>query len=64
MSGIYFVVTGIQYWLPDYMNNILNVDPGTSTIYFSIMSISAPVSGVIVGGLLTNYVGGYEHKNG
>eukprot|EP00356_Strombidium_inclinatum_P010672 CAMPEP_0170481786 /NCGR_PEP_ID=MMETSP0208-20121228/2090_1 /TAXON_ID=197538 /ORGANISM="Strombidium inclinatum, Strain S3" /LENGTH=278 /DNA_ID=CAMNT_0010754551 /DNA_START=1189 /DNA_END=2024 /DNA_ORIENTATION=- len=60
LTGLYFVVTGVQYWTADYFKNILGVDEHTASIYFSITSLSAPVGGVFVGGLLTSSYGGYN----
>lgn len=59
-SGLFFVVTGVQYWLPDYLQQVLNVDPHTVNIYFSTTSLSAPVSGVIVSGIVIQQFGGYN----
>jgi hypothetical protein len=64
LSGLYFVVTGLQYWIPDYMTTILQGDPKLVTIYFVIISFTAPVAGVVVGGICTTYYGGYNTKKG
>ena len=64
ISGLYFVVTGLQYWIPDYMDNIFHGDPKLVTIYFIVISFTAPVSGVVVGGIATTYYGGYNTKKG
>jgi len=60
LTGLFYVVTGIQYWLPDYIENVLDVEPHTATIYFVIVSLSAPIGGVIVGGIITSAYGGYN----
>jgi MFS transporter, Spinster family, sphingosine-1-phosphate transporter len=60
LSGLFFVVTGIQYWLPDYMTNILNADQATVSWYYSFLSFTAPISGVIVSGVVTTKLGGYN----
>lgn len=62
LTGLYFVVTGIQYWLPSYIRNVLRVDPDAAALYFAGLSISAPVSGVIVGGIVTTRAGGYNTR--
>lgn len=64
LSGLYFVVTGLQYWIPDYMTTILKGDDQLVTIYFVIISFTAPVAGVVVGGICTTYYGGYNTKKG
>lgn len=60
LTGLYFVVTGIQYWTPDYLKNVLDIDSHTISIYFSMTSLSAPVLGVFVGGVMTSKYGGYN----
>lgn len=60
LCGLYYVVTGIQYWLPDYIKTILLIPQGTVTLYFAVTSLSAPIGGVIVGGIATSKLGGYN----
>ena len=62
LSGLYFVVTGVQYWTPNYLLNVLDVDEATSSIFFSVTSFTAPISGVIVGGIATTSLGGYNTR--
>ena len=62
LTGLFYVVTGIQYWLPDYIQNVLDIEPHTATLYFVTMSLSAPIGGVIVGGIITSAYGGYNNK--
>lgn len=60
LTGLFYVVTGIQYWLPDYIQNVLDIEPHTATLYFVVVSLSAPIGGVIVGGIVTTAYGGYN----
>jgi hypothetical protein len=46
------------------MHHVLKVDPALIAIYFALMTITAPISGVIIGGIVTNYLGGYETFRG
>ena len=62
LSGLYFVVTGIQFWAPDYLKSIIGVDEQSVSIFFVVTCFSAPVSGVIVGGIVTTAFGGYNTK--
>jgi len=64
LTGLYFVVTGIQYWTPDYLENVMHQEKTTVSIYFSTVSLTAPVSGVIIGGIVTTAFGGYNTKKG
>ena len=63
MSSIYFIVTGIQFWITEYLIEILHTDPLMVNIIFSIISITAPLSGVLFGGTLSDKYGGYKGKN-
>jgi hypothetical protein len=62
LSGLYFVVTGIQYWTPDYLQNIIGQDHDVVAYYFSATSFTAPVGGVIVGGFVMQAFGGFTQK--
>ena len=56
-----FIITGIQFWISDYMLTILHIKPETVFISFTIVCISAPVLGVIYGGYIIQSVGGYTN---
>ena len=59
ITGLYWIITGIQYWISDYLiNNIIN-DERIVFITFGIISVTGPVGGVIVGGNITTRLGGY-----
>ena len=60
LSGLFFVVTGIQYWLPDYMTNVLLTDDATVGWYYSFLSFTAPITGVVVSGITIMKLGGYN----
>jgi MFS-type transporter involved in bile tolerance (Atg22 family) len=55
------LVAGIQYWMTLYMIDGLKVDQYTVSVAYSIISITAPILGVIFGGFLAERLGGY-HK--
>ena len=63
MTSIYFIVTGIQFWITKYLIEILNAEPIVVNIIFSIISITAPLSGVLFGGTISDKYGGYKGKN-
>lgn len=60
LTGLYFVVTGIQYWMPTYLKNVFLLTAEETTWFFTTTSISAPIFGVICGGLITTSFGGYN----
>jgi hypothetical protein len=57
-----FIVTGIQFWISDYMQEVLNVDPKSVFITFAFVCITAPVLGVMLGGYYIQHLGGYTNK--
>ena len=62
LDGLYFIITGIQYWLSDYMIKHMGIPETTVFVSFAITTITGPVVGVIVGGSLTTKFGGYTTK--
>ena len=60
LSGLYYVVTGIQYWVPDYLKEVVGVSDDVVNIYFTVTCFSGPVSGVVCGGIVTTKLGGYN----
>lgn len=63
LCSIYFIVTGIQFWMTNYLIDILGNDPILVVVIFSTVSITAPLGGVIVGGTFADAYGGYRGKN-
>ncbi len=63
MCSIYFIVTGIQFWMTEYLVDILQVEPVTVNLVFSLCSVTAPLLGVLVGGTIADRYGGYKGKN-
>ncbi|CAI2361636.1 unnamed protein product [Moneuplotes crassus] len=63
LCSVYFVVTGIQFWTTAYFLLILNENPEATMINFSVVCITAPVAGVIVGSHFSDYIGGYKGEN-
>jgi len=62
LTGFFLVVTGIQYWASDFLVEVFGEDHATVSIYFSITCFTGPISGVIVGGIITSKMGGYNTK--
>ena len=64
LSSLFYVITGVQYWVSDYMDNILHI---TSTkqrlLYFTIVCFTSPTFGVFLSGFVLTKIGGYEHKH-
>ena len=62
ISCMYFVVTGIQFWISDYMQEIMLIPPKKVYIIYFSVCISAPTLGVLLGGLFIQYLGGYNNN--
>ncbi|EGR29914.1 major facilitator superfamily protein, putative [Ichthyophthirius multifiliis] len=62
LTALYFVVTGIQFWMSDYMRIVLKIDQALVYTSFSIISLTAPAFGVIIGGIALHQAGGYNGK--
>jgi MFS family permease len=56
---LFFIITGIQYWISDYMITVLKQEQTLVFICFGIISITGPVLGIVIGGNITNCLGGY-----
>jgi MFS family permease len=63
LSGLYFVVTGIQFWTVSYMINVLGAALLDVQIAFAISSITGPLLGVFFGGWLVDKMGGYKEDS-
>ena len=60
ISSLYFVVTGLQYWVSAYLMITMQIDHEEVYYYYSFTCLSAPISGVIIGGIMFNCLGGYN----
>ena len=63
ITSLYFIVTGIQFWITKYLIEILRTDPLIVNMIFSLISITAPLFGVLFGGTISDRYGGYKDKN-
>jgi len=50
LTLLFFVISGIQYWASNYLENILGVSTERTHIYFMMTCLSAPISGAIYSG--------------
>ena len=62
-SILFFVISGIQFWASDYMRLVLKMPEEIVFPAFSLITLTAPTLGVIVGGGMTHIFGGYNHPN-
>lgn len=64
LSALYFVVAGIQFWITQYIVEVLQVEYRDALGAFTVVSATGPVFGVVFGGWLVDYLGGYKGKEG
>ena len=64
LFSMFIIISGIQFWINDYMENSLNIeDKNERLTIFIILIVSSPVFGISVGGILATKIGGYDNKN-
>jgi len=63
IACLFFVVTGLQFWISEYLIVTLVNDRGVVFAAFSIVSITAPTLGVMIGGHVSTSLGGYTGKH-
>ena len=59
---LYYLVTGIQYWISDYMITTLKVEEAKVFVSYATITVTGPVIGIVFGGNITTYFGGYTSK--
>jgi sugar phosphate permease len=63
ISCLYFIVTGIQFWVPDYMCTVLNVNKDWIFPIYAIVTVTAPTLGILMGGSAVHKIGGYRSNH-
>jgi MFS family permease len=61
LSGLFFIITGIQYWISDYLQIVYGVRAEEVYYYFAITCLTAPFMGVVVNGFIITSMGGYNN---
>jgi len=64
LSSLFFVVTGVQFWVTAYLTKVLGADKKAVVLAFAIVSITAPLLGVYTGGVVIDRLGGYKGAAG
>jgi MFS family permease len=64
VTCLLFVSTALTFWGTDYLVETMEFDKGQVTYYFVIITITAPLMGVIVSSILVQKLfGGYDKKH-
>jgi MFS family permease len=64
LSCLYFVVTGVQFWATEFLLEVVQAPYATVLGAFAGTSASAPVLGVVLGGIVVDKLGGYQGSLG
>ncbi|CDJ63219.1 hypothetical protein, conserved [Eimeria necatrix] len=60
MSALYFVVTGIQFWVTEFLVSVLHFQKLSVVALSTFCFLTAPTSGVWFGGYVCDLCGGYR----
>ena len=63
MTFLYLVISGIQYWITDYVVSVLEQTKETAFIIYIIVGALGPVGGVAFSGCVFDRMGGYYGRN-
>lgn len=60
LSSYYFIISAIQFWISDYMIEVLKFDGKNVFTAFTIVCTSGPVMGAVASGYFGMKIGGYN----
>lgn len=60
LSTLYYITTGIQYWVSDYLQIVLDVKADEVFYFYAFTCLSAPFLGLVTGGIVFSSIGGYN----
>lgn len=60
LSSLYYITAGLQYWISDYLQVVLEVPADEVYYFFAFTCLTAPFMGVILGGVGFSAIGGYN----
>ena len=60
ITCLFITVTAIQFWMTDYMVQVLGLSQGKAFKTFASVSLIGPLGGIVTGGALFSRLGGYN----
>ena len=61
LSSMFIIISAIQFWINDYMENGLLIQDEKKRLYaFAVVIITSPIIGIILGGIISGKIGGYD----
>ena len=64
LTCLCFVAEGLRFWVASYRHDVFQDDFESIVLSFTLVSVTSPISGVFLGGLLTDAQGGYSGVRG
>lgn len=61
-SVLLFISTAIMFWTDNYLKKVIKADDDSIFAGFIITAVTAPASGIIIGGIIVEKLGGYESR--
>ena len=62
ISSLYFVVSGLQYWITPYLNSVIEVPQREVFYFYTTTCLSAPMLGVGLSIMIFTKIGGYNSR--
>ena len=61
LASMFIIVSAIQFWINDYLENGLFIADEKVRLYaFTFVVVTSPVAGIILGGVISGKIGGYD----
>lgn len=64
LCSLFFVVASIQFWITSYLVDEIHVSKELVLPSFSVVSATGPILGVLFGGWIIDWMGGYKGSRG
>jgi len=55
---LFYIVTVIQFWISNYLKDVLHIEDKEIFISFVITCVTSPTLGIIIGGWIVQKAGG------
>ena len=63
LTALYLIISGIQYWITDYVVSVLGHTKETAFIVYICVGALGPIAGVGFSGCIFDRMGGYHGRN-
>lgn len=63
LTTLFLVISGLQYWITDYVVSVLGHEKETAFLVYIIVGALGPILGVAFSGCIFDRIGGYHGRN-